>query len=184
MRASMRLPDLTRRSFLRGTLRAMGTLALVPGMTVGCAPERIAEVPRALRVLDPAEWSVLDLVADVFVPRGGAFALGARDVDLATRIDSYLEKEAPEIVRGVRGALWLVEWASPLASGRFGRFSTLDSDARTACIDALRTSRLATPRAVFAGLKTLCLFLFYAADASWAALGYDGPLVGAREATR
>ncbi|MCU0668707.1 MAG: gluconate 2-dehydrogenase subunit 3 family protein [Myxococcota bacterium] len=176
----MQLPEVTRRSFLRGTLRGAGAVALVPMLAVGCAPERTAAAPRDLRVLGVAEWSLLDTIADTFVPRGGAFALGARDLDLATRIDAYLANERPEIVRGVRGALLLVEWASPLASGRLGRFSALDVDARIACIDALRTSRSATLREVFAGLKTLCLFLFYAADESWTALGYDGPLVGRR----
>lgn len=175
----MRLPEVTRRTFLRGTLRGAGAIALVPTLAVGCAPERAAEAPRDLRVLGAAEWSLLDAIADTFVPRGGAFEAGARDVDLATRVDAYLAGERSEIVRGVRGALLLVEWVSPVASGRLGRFSALDADARTACIDALRASRFATLREVFAGLKTLCLFLFYSTDASWGALGYDGPLVRA-----
>lgn len=173
----MQLPEVTRRSFLSGALRGAGAIALVPAFAVGCAPERAREAPSDLRVLGAAEWALLEAIADTFVPRGGAFEPGARDVDLATRVDAYLAGERVEIVRGVRGALWLVEWASPLASGRLGRFSALDAEARIACIDALRTSGLATLREVFAGLKTLCLFLFYATDASWSAIGYDGPLV-------
>lgn len=177
MRASMQLPEPTRRAFLRSTLRGAGALALAPAIAVGCAPERRAEAPTDLAVLGAAEWGLLAVIADVFVPRGGAFELGASDLDLATRMDGHLARERPEVVRGLRGALWLVEWASPFVGGYVGRFSALDVEGRIRCIDALRTSRFATLRAVFAGLKTLCLFAFYSADASWTALGYDGPLV-------
>jgi len=51
-------------------------------------------------------------------------------------------------------------------------------DERAACIDALCRSRVGLLREVYAGLKQLCFFTFYAIDATWPAVGYDGPWVG------
>ncbi len=180
----MAIPELSRRLFLRRSLQAMSALAVVPGLTLGCAPEEAARAPHDLRVLDAAEWALLGAVADTFVPHGGAFELGARDVELPRRIDAFLAGERPAVVRGLAAALLLIEWASPLASGRLARFSQLDAGARSRCIDALRTSRVGFLREVYAGLKQLCLFTFYAVDASWPPIGYDGPWVERSGAAR
>lgn len=176
----MAIPELTRRVFLRRSLHAAGAAALLPGLALGCAPDDAARAPADLKVLDPGAWAVLDAVSDAFVPAGGAIGPGARDVGLASRADAFLVEEPPAVRRGLAGALLAVEWASPVLAGRAARFSRLDLAARAACIDALRTSRFALAREVYGGLKTLCLFLFYAADASWPATGYDGPWVGRR----
>ena len=177
----MAIPELSRRVFLRRSLHAAGALALVPGLSVGCAPADVARAPADLRVLDPGEWALLEVVADTFIPSGGAFELGARDVDLAHRIDAHLAEESAEVQRGLASALRLVEWGSPLVCGRAARFSRLGPDERAACIDALCHSRIGLLRDVQAGLKQLCFFLFYAIDAVWPALGYDGPWVDRKQ---
>ena len=167
--------------FLRRSLHAAGALALAPGLSIGCAPDDVARAPADLHVLDPDEWSLLEVVADTFVPRGGAFELGARDVDLARHIDTHLADESAEVQRGLSSALLLVEWGSPLANGRVARFSRLGPDERAACIDALCQSRIGLLRDVYAGLKQLCFFSFYAIDAVWPAVGYDGPWLGRKK---
>ena len=177
LRALMGIPELSRRVFLRRSLYAAGALAVVPGLAVGCARDDAALAPGDLRVLDAAEWALLGAVADTFIPHGGAFELGARDVELPRRIDAFLAGERPAVLRGVSAALLVVEWASPLAAGRFARFSQLDAEARAACVAALCKSRVGLLRDVYAGLKQLCMFTFYAIDATWPALGYDGPWV-------
>lgn len=182
MRALMAIPELSRRVFLRRSLHAAGALTLAPGLSIGCAPGDVARAPTDLRVLDPGEWALLGVVADTLIPRGGAFELGARDVDLATRIDAFLAGESVAVLRGLSAALLLIEWGSPLASGRVARFSRLGADERAACIDALCRSRIDLLREVYAGLKQLCFFTFYAIDASWPAVGYDGPWVAAKPA--
>lgn len=173
----MELPVLTRRVLLRRSLHAAGALAALPGLTLACAPADLARAPSDLRVLDAAQWSLLDAVADTFVPRGGAFPLGARDVDLARRIDAFLADEPAAVLRGFEAALFAIEWASPLAAGRFTRFSRLDADGRAAAIGAFCESPIGLLRDVYAGVKELCTFTFYAVDASWVATGYDGPWV-------
>jgi len=177
----MAIPELSRRVFLRRSLHAGGALALLPGLAVGCAPGDVARAPTDLRVLDPGEWALLDVVADTLIPRGGAFELGARDVDLARRIDTFLVDESAGVLRGLSAALLLVEWGSPLVSGRVARFSRLGPDERAACIDALCHSRIGVLREVYAGLKQLCCFTFYAIDAVWPAVGYDGPWLGRKK---
>jgi len=174
----MSLPEVSRRAFLSGGLRAAGALALLPGLSLACGAADAARAPAGLRVLTPAQWTVLDAVADAIVPPGGAFELGARGVDLATRIDGFLASESRALLAGLGSALLLVERVSPLLAGRLTPFSQQDEAGRTACLEALGASRVSTLREVFGGMKTLCLFAFYAADASWPALGYDGPLVG------
>jgi hypothetical protein len=176
----MAIPEFSRRVFLRRSLHVAGALALVPGLSVGCAPGDVARAPTDLRVLDPGEWSLLGALADTLIPRGGAFELGARDLDLATRIDAFLAGESFDVLRGLSAALLLIEWTSPLASGRVARFSRLGPDERAACIDALCRSRIGLLREVYAGVKQLCFFTFYAIDASWPAVGYDGPWVAAK----
>jgi len=177
----MAIPESSRRVFLRRSLYAAGALALAPGLAVGCAQGDVARAPADLRALDPAAWALLDVVADTFIPRGGAFELGARDVDLARRIDAYLADESVAVRRGLSAALLFVEWGSPLVCGRVARFSRLGPDERAASIDALRHSRIGLLRDVYAGLKQLCFFTFYAIDAVWPALGYDGPWIGRKQ---
>lgn len=174
----MAIPESSRRVFLRRSLQAAGALALAPGIAVGCAPDHVARAAADLRVLDPDEWALLAVVADTFIPRGGAFELGAHDVGLARRIDAFLVDESAAVRRGLSSALLLIEWGSPLVCGRVARFSRLGPDERAACIDALCHSRIGVLRDVYAGLKQLCFFTFYAIDAVWPAVGYDGPWVG------
>lgn len=172
----MPLPEMSRRVFLRRSIRAAGALAALPALGAACGPgERGAPAPEGLRVLDADDHRVLAAVADVFVPEGGAFEPGASAVDLATRIDAFLADEPPGVLSGLRSALGLVEWVGGPYAGHWGRFSSLGREARSDVLAAGVRSRLELPRAIFAGLKQLCLFVFYAQDASWPGLGYAGP---------
>ena len=67
------------------------------------------------------------------------------------------------------------------AIARYGRpFSRLAPDARAKYVDGWMRSRLAPRRVVYRTLRTLCATLYYQDARTWAALRYDGPLVGAR----
>jgi hypothetical protein len=171
------LPETTRRVFLSRSLRALGALATLPLVAPGCSKSPLAPVPSDLRVFTAGEFEVLSAVADTLVPRGGAFPVGATDVGLAARIDRFLAAQDPAVVKGLRGALTILEYGGGLLAGRVGRFSRMDAGARTAVLRAL-PHRFETARQIYAGLKQLCLFLFYCTDESWPAIGYDGPWVG------
>ncbi len=168
-------PDLslTRRTFLRRSLQAAGALATLPA--AACAPRDAGGAATSLRVIGPAELVILEAVTETFVPSGGAFPVGAREVDLARRIDALLAGQGPEVARGLRGALWLTELGAGPLSGRFARFTRLSPASRERAIRALAESDLALPRDVFAGLKQVSLFAFYAQPESWPPTGYEGP---------
>lgn len=166
---------LTRRTFLRRSLQAAGVLATLPA--AACAPHPTTGGAASLRVIGPAELPILEAVTETFVPSGGAFPVGAREVDLARRIDALLAGQGPDVARGLRGALWLTELGAGPLSGQFGRFTRLAPESRERAIRALAESPLALPRDVFAGLKQVSLFAFYAQPESWPATGYEGPWV-------
>jgi len=169
------LPEATRRVFLARSLQTLGLLAVGPA----CSPSPgLPAAPPDLRLFEPGQAQVLAAVAEAFVPPGGAFPAGASDVGLVARIDAFLAEADPELAEGLRGGLLLLEWAGPLAAGRFGRFSRLGAGDRAAVIAAL-PRRLDALRQLYAGLKQLCLFLFYATPGGWQAAGYDGPWVEA-----
>lgn len=172
-------PALTRRLLLRRSLQLAGVAAAAPAFVAACVrgDETVSE---DASVFDVAARRTLASVADAFVPRGGAFPLGAIDVDLAGRIERFVAGSAPDLEGPLRGALLVVEWASPLLVGRFARFSSLDLDGRTACLDALVRSRFALARDAFAGLKQLVTFQFYAVDEVFPSVGYEGPWVQRR----
>jgi hypothetical protein len=60
------------------------------------------------------------------------------------------------------------------------RFSRLGAAERDEVFGAL-PARFGLARRVYAGLRGLCLFAFYAQPESWPAVGYEGPWKGRRE---
>lgn len=167
----MRLPEVTRRVFLSRSLVVLGAAA-----APACTPGPGAEAPPGLRVLSAGQWQVLAAAADAFIPRGGAFPVGAADLDLARRVDAYLAQNDPALASGLAGALLLLEWLGGPLAGRLGRFSRMDAAGRAAVLEALPRS-FGLPRRVHGGLKQVCTFLFYAQPESWQGIGYDGPWV-------
>ncbi|MEJ2604696.1 MAG: gluconate 2-dehydrogenase subunit 3 family protein [Gammaproteobacteria bacterium] len=173
------LPEMTRRVFLNRTLQALGAAAVLPLTAMQPAdagePGTARRVPR-LRFLNPAEYATLEAVADTLIPGGGAFPLGARDVDLALRIDHYLPGLDPAVAVGFRGALAFIEAKAPALADETGAFSTLDDDARHAVLDAmLREAGL--PRGVLVATKYFCVLHFYTSERTWSHTGYDGPML-------
>jgi len=171
------LPEITRRVFLSRSLRTLGALAALPLVVPGCSKAPTVPVPPGLRVFTAGEFAILSAVADTLVPRGGAFPIGAADVHLAERIDLFLSTQDPDVVKGLRGALTILEYGGGLLAGRLGRFSRMGPEGRAAVLSAL-PHRFGLARQIYIGLKQLCLFLFYCAHESWPAIGYDGPWFG------
>lgn len=169
------LPEFTRRIFLNRTLQALGAAAVLPLMAnpLLAAGEQSLATP-ALKVLSPGEYAVLAAVADTMIPRGGAFEMGALDVDLARRIDGYLPRLHPDVVTGIRGALGFVEQQAPGLAKKSGTFTSLAPADRDAVFAALLAAP-GLPASVFLALKFLCIGHFYTLDATWKFTGYDGP---------
>jgi len=173
------LPEFTRRVFLNRTLQALGAAATLP-LTSAClsaSPEEREEAQSpSLSTLTQAEYTTLDALGDTLIPVGGAFELGARDVDLARRIDRYLPGMDPDVVTGLRGALAFVENQAPNLAGMKPPFSSLDEADRATVLTAMLASD-GLARGVFTATKYVCVVHFYTIDETWKFTGYDGPMV-------
>ncbi|RRJ84396.1 gluconate 2-dehydrogenase subunit 3 family protein [Aestuariirhabdus litorea] len=169
------LPSATRRLFLQQSMLALAAL-VAPSQLLAMENAAVNLGPRRLRVLSADEDRILAVVADTLIPQGGAFDTGARDIDLALRIDHYLDPTDNDLLTGLRGALLFVEHKSPELIGAPSPFSALSASERERCLLALKE---AGPVAVsvFAALRGLCLFYFYTDEHSWPHIGYDGPLI-------
>lgn len=173
------LPDFTRRVFLNRTLQTLGAAATLPLMTAWPATASSAEDQSekpSLAFLTPGEYTTLDALADTLIPAGGAFEMGAREVDLARRIDSYLPRFDPAVATGFRGALAFIEHEAPALAGKEALFSALSQEDRAGVLTAmLEEGGLA--RGVFTATKYVCVVHFYTVDETWKFTGYDGPML-------
>lgn len=180
------MPEMTRRVFLNRTLQALGAVAATPLAShasepqsaptgAGVPPGQAAEMP-ALQFLTAEQYLVLDAVSDTLIPRGGAFALGARDVGLARRIDSYLPKLDPAVAQGFRGALAFFEQNAPGLAGKPAPFSRLSEDDRTAVCNAMLEAG-GLPAGILLATKFVSTSHFYTIDQTWRSTGYDGPML-------
>src|SRR5262249_59918912 len=87
--------------------RGMGGCCLMGG-TAGLLVLR-GRAPRVagLRCLTAQEYRTLAMLAGALYPSGGAFPVGAGDVDLARAVDAFLADEPPWNQKDLRRALLL-----------------------------------------------------------------------------
>jgi len=172
------LPHFTRRIFLHRTLQSLGALAVLPLTNVLAAEATTAEsaTTEGLKFLTAEELAVLESVGDTYIPRGGAFEIGARDLGLARHIDGNLPKMDPDVATGFRGALAFVEQQAPGLAGKEAPFSALSEDDRAAVLSAMLKAG-GLPAGIFLAMKYLCVNYFYTMDDTWKYTGYDGPML-------
>lgn len=168
------LPSATRRLFLQRSLLALGALAAAPAVSTHAFADA-ASTPN-LKVLNAEDYRILAVVTDTVIPRDGAFPLGALDVDLAARIDAYLEPEDTKLLQGLRGALMFLEHKAPGLIGMDSQFTALPAEQRESLLLALRDAG-GDATAVFAALRGISMFYFYTDEQAWPQFNYDGPLV-------
>ena len=166
---------LSRRGFL---VRSAGAGAiLASGGLLACGDDGYTSLLREddlPRVLAPREFAILRALSQRILPADGQ-SPGADELGVPTRIDRELSFHGDRLQSDIRDALLLVEW-SPLLT-RLARFTSLSDAGRDAELRAMTTSRLGWRRSAFQGLKFLVMFFHYTQDASWPAIGYDGPWV-------
>lgn len=177
MTNKMQLPEATRRLFLKRSFQALAVTAALPALsTLNVAFAENNDKTKALLALSPDIYKILVSVSDTYIPQGGAFDLGAIDIDLAQRIDFYLAKNDPAVAQGVSGALQFIEYKSAEIMGEKGFFSTLSLTKRTQIIQTLSEASGMGVQ-IYAALRGLCMFFFYTDEKSWQPIGYQGPLV-------
>lgn len=171
------LPAFTRRIFLGRGLQALGAALTLPLATRELlAADQDAPAAPPTGVLTSGELAVLAAFADRVIPAGGAFELGAREADLARRVDAYLPRMHPDVVTGFRGALAFVERQAPELAGKAGAFTALPEADRDAVLSAMLAAG-GLPASAFFGLKYVCCAHFYTMDVTWKHTGYDGPML-------
>ncbi len=121
--------------------------------------------------LSRRELAVLQRLADVLIPRGGPFPLGAADVDTADRLARYIGR-FPRRTRTLLRLLLLWWEVSPLLSRYRQPFSRLDATDREAYLHETYASRRPWLRLPLFWLRTLCLTAFTSDPRVEEALGF------------
>src|SRR5450759_1786528 len=123
--------------------------------------------------LSSARRSTLAALADTVLPRGGALAPGATDVDVAGQLDSYLDRCSPGTRRTV--SLMLTAFNISSVASRGARpFRFLSAASREAYVLACETSRIRQRRETLIALKALILMFFCSDQRIQPLIGYDG----------
>lgn len=112
----------------------------------------------------------LTAVLEVLIPDPAMAGTVADDVDRALALDPV---GATQLTMAL-SALDHLGGAGPFT---FQRFSSHSVAQREAILQSWAGSRLAFKRQVFAAMRRLAAFAWYARPDSWAAIGYDGPWV-------
>lgn len=125
---------------------------------------------KELKVLDQKLYMITQAVADTLAPTGGAFQVGAQDVDAALLFDNYIDRLGKLPLKLIKTVLYLLEYA-PLFT-RLKRFSRMNQEQRLNYLRGWENSRIASKRNLFVMIKMLILMPFYSHDAVANAMNY------------
>ena len=174
---------ISRRGFLAlaGSGAALATLGRLPASALSAAS---GAAPGGAAFFAPGEADVLLQVMERIVDSGLPDAPRVRDSGALAAIDRLCLSLDPELVKPLPWLLQAVEWGPWLFDLSFARFTTLSDAEKDASLRGWMTSRLALRRLGFQALKNLSLLGWYSQEASWAAIGYAGPLLARAEGGR
>lgn len=172
------LPMATRRLFLQRSMLALAATMVPPSLYAAAELSPAISDPQhpPLRVLSADAYQILNAVSDALIPSGGSFEPGARDIDLALRIDSYLQPEDTDLLAGIQGALLFMQHKAPSLIGSSALFSELDVATRERVLLALKAAG-GVPLSIFSALRGLSIFYFYTDERVWPHIGYEGTLL-------
>lgn len=92
---------------------------------------------------------------------------------LSIEVDRFLAGDDPELAEQLPMALLLLEH-----SAGFVGFHRMNLAARRQVLEGWESSSIAHRRQIFQALRRTAVMSFFASPETWAAIGYDGPLVG------
>ncbi len=162
-----------RRGFLKRGLWGGALLALGGGLGLTIWPTRVAWRPaRALVIFDEKQFAILAAVAARVVR-----APGADPVELAHRAEAALALAPDESQSDFKKLLGLFDnaFAGLLFDGRARPFTRLAPEEQDAALDHWRDSHLVIRRSGYHAMRKILLASYYATEASWAGVGYQGP---------
>lgn len=158
---------LQRRDFLRFSGAAAVT-ALAGGAS-------LAALPAGVKFINEGEAALFTRLAQVVLPVAGSPLVPWTPEGLLQTLDgALLATMAPHILTGLKGGIQYFN-DGPMALHK-KRFTELDDAQATQFCDAWGNSELPPQRGLTMGLKKLIQLSYWANPASWAPLGYDGPM--------
>ncbi|MBX3128075.1 MAG: gluconate 2-dehydrogenase subunit 3 family protein [Polyangiaceae bacterium] len=165
--------QLSRRSALG--LGAVGTVALVAAGSLRWFTHGYPPGAQVLLALGDKEQAIVTSLVDALID-GGEGLPTADDAGVVQRIDEQLWGADVHTQSDLRAALQVVEHA-PILFGAPGRFTSLSRRRRVEVLRAMLASKRDVFVQVATALKQLTMLCYYSAEASWGAIGYDGPWI-------
>ncbi|MCB9578235.1 MAG: hypothetical protein H6717_14515 [Polyangiaceae bacterium] len=155
----------------RRFIALVGAGAVVGGTGIALVRAGGYSVPDHVKLQVLAPWQYVVLSAF------GARVLAPEGAPVAEWADEYLVDMADADRTDLLRLLGVVEHVMPLVKGYFRRFSALSSREQDDVLAALEQSPVGLLRGGFQALKALSMMALYRRPESWAAIGYDGPVV-------
>lgn len=170
----------TRRGVLRKGLLGGALLALGGGAFLFTRKSVEVDLPAdGLLVLTPREYAIVSALAWRLVPRREGFP-SVETVQVARACDRILSLVDATALEETKQLLMLLENALPnfLLGRRLSTFTTMSTDAQDAVLTEWQTSRITLRRTGYTALRGLVMAGYFSSQATWAAIGYPGPLAG------
>lgn len=123
--------------------------------------------------LSAASRAALKDLAEIVLPRGGSLQLGANDVDVVGRIESYLGLMPHRLRKRVSMLVGVFDISPALAFGFLKPFHRLDSSKQEAWVGRLRRSSALPVKLPLVYLEQLILMSYASAPEIEQAIGYD-----------
>ncbi|MCC6159219.1 MAG: hypothetical protein IT350_14310 [Deltaproteobacteria bacterium] len=164
---------LGRRTLLEGFLGA-ATAVYVGPIAPPAPSERVANP----HPVDDGDFAVLESVVEAVVSGDPAFP-PARELSLRPYFENLLGQMAAFDRDQFLRLLTLLQYSTALTHR--SRFTNLSVEARVEALTSWAHSSLTLRRQAFTALKMTACMVYFAADKTWAAVGYDGPWVDQTE---
>lgn len=112
-------------------------------------------------------------IFEAIVPAGATerLPIGARDLPMGRYADDLVATAPPRVALGYRAAAWIVVLLGPLLTGRPGRFTRMDSEARAGVLARLEKSSVYVLRELPTLFKMLVVLGYCGAPQVQEALG-------------
>ncbi len=125
---------------------------------------------KELKVLNQRLYEITQAIADAIVPQGGAFEIGAKDIDTALIFDHYIDRMSKLQLKFIKYIIYMFEY-SPMFT-KLKRFTKMSSNERLDYLKGWENSKLSSKRQILIMMKLLLMMCFYSNKAAQDAIGY------------
>jgi hypothetical protein len=153
-----------------------GALLLAGGGAAVALSSGYAVAPGDVPIATTAkELAIVRAIVEGVLPADGDLPAGV-DLGVVQRIDEELWSMPPHLREDLKSALSVLEYW-PLLTGWGRRLTRLAPADRAAVLEAAMAKGPRPVAQAASALKQMCHLFYYASDATWAGIGYDGPWV-------